>query len=417
MTTIPELSQTLQALLTDTANAVAKTSGFIQRQRQVTGAGFAQTLVLGGIAQPAATRRQQQQQAHQVGMELSVQGLEQRFTQPAVTFMQELLRIGLEQMVNSEQERVLLPSFSGVYITDCTRLDWVQGSMKLAVRWDLQQGHLQASLHELKQHDQKTDVIERALPTGSLHLGDLGFFKLARFQGWNTQGVYWLSRFKVGTTLFTAEGAPLLLGEVLESASEPLTMAVQVGTQQRVSAYLVAARLPDDAYAKRWARLKEQARLDQRPLSARQRALARWTLYLTNIPGLTFAQAHTLARTRWQIELLFKLWKSHGNILRSRTENPVRQQCEGYGKLLGMLVTHWLLLVSGWHHAALSVLDCFRVVQTQLPFLMRVFRLPDLWHFLFEWLCDDFAHLARLSKRRKAPLAFQLWDAFDHVLP
>ena len=417
MTTIADLSHTLQTLLTSTADAVAKSTGFIQRQRKVTGAGFAQTLVLGGIAQPTATRRQQHQQAHQVGMQVSVQGLEQRFSQPAVTFMQALLQIGLEQMVNSEQDRVLLPTFTGVYLTDCTRVDWVQGGLKLAVRWELQHGQLQASLHDLKQHDQKTDVIERALPTGSLHLGDLGFFKLARFQQWNAQGVYWLSRFKVGTTLFSVDGIPLALLEVLESATEPLTLAVQVGTQQRLSAYLVAARLPDDAYAKRLARLKEQARLDQRPLSARQRALGRWTLYLTNIPDLTFAQAYTLARTRWQIELLFKLWKSYGNLVRSRTENPVRQQCEGYGRLLGLLVTHWLLLVTGWHHAALSALDCFRVVQTQLPFLMRVFRQPDLWHYLFEWLHDDFAHLARLSKRRNAPLAFQLWDAFDYVLP
>ena len=96
MTTITELSQTLQALLTDTANAVAKTSGFIQRQRQVTGAGFAQTLVLGGLAQPDATRKQQQQAAVQVGMPISAQGLEQRFTAPAVEFMRALLEAGAD---------------------------------------------------------------------------------------------------------------------------------------------------------------------------------------------------------------------------------------------------------------------------------------------------------------------------------
>ena len=53
----------------------------------MTGAGFAQTLVLGGLAQPDATRKQQHQAAVQVGMPISAQGLEQRFNEAAVEFM------------------------------------------------------------------------------------------------------------------------------------------------------------------------------------------------------------------------------------------------------------------------------------------------------------------------------------------
>ena len=230
-----------------------KKTGFIQRQRQVTGAGFAQTLVLGGLAQPEATRKQQQQQASQVGMVVSVQGLEQRFTEPAVVFMRRLLEIGLEQMVSSEATRTLLPQFNGVYLTDCTRLVWAQAGVKMGVRWELQQGQIQASLSALKQNDQKTAVVEYAMPAGALHLGDLGFFKLKRFQTWNGQGVYWLTRFKVGTRLRTAEGETLDLLRLLETATAPVVMPVQVGVRAQVAAYLVAAPLPEAAYAKRQA--------------------------------------------------------------------------------------------------------------------------------------------------------------------
>jgi hypothetical protein len=58
-------------------------TGFIQRARKITGAGFAQTLVLGGLAQPAATRKQLHHSATQAGMAVSVQGLDQRFTAQA----------------------------------------------------------------------------------------------------------------------------------------------------------------------------------------------------------------------------------------------------------------------------------------------------------------------------------------------
>ncbi len=83
-------------------------------------------------------------------MVVSVQGLEQRFSEASVTFMRSLLEMGLEQMVNSQVEPTLLPQFNGVYITDCTRLVWGKTGVKMGVRWELQQGQLQAHLSELK---------------------------------------------------------------------------------------------------------------------------------------------------------------------------------------------------------------------------------------------------------------------------
>ncbi len=350
-------------------------------------------------------------------MSVSVQGLEQRFSEASVAFMRQLLEIGLEQMVSSEGQRTLLPQFNGVYITDCTRLVWAKAGVKMGVRWELQQGQLQASLSELKQNDQKTAVAEYAMRAGALHLGDLGFFKLERFQSWNQQGVYWLTRFKVGTHLQTAAGETLELLKLLENATGSIVLPVQVGVRAKLPAYLVAAPLPEEAYTKRQARLKEQARLDMHPLSERQAALAHWTIYLTNIPDLTFAQAHTLARTRWQIELLFKRWKSYGKVLLARSADPIRQQCEGYAKLLGVLVAHWMLLVSGWQPHRLGALDALRILRTHLPLLMRTFRQPVLWDCLFQWLQADLLRAPFPSKRRKVPLAFQLWFDFDYAFP
>ena len=47
MTTVTHWSKTLQELLTKTANDLARPTGFTQRESKVTGAVFAQTLVLG----------------------------------------------------------------------------------------------------------------------------------------------------------------------------------------------------------------------------------------------------------------------------------------------------------------------------------------------------------------------------------
>ena len=241
----------------------------------------------------------------------------------------------------------------------------------------------------------------------------LGFFKLQRFHTWSAQGVYWLTRYKIGTRLFTHDGHALDLNGLLRGDG-PISLSVRVGAGRHVVvAHLLAARLSGEALVKRMARLKEQARLDQPPLSQRQLDLVGWTLYLTNIPDLTFEQAHILARTRWQIELLFKLWKSHGQILISRSANPERQLFEGYAKLIAVIIAHWTLLVAGWQHDRLSPIDALRILRTHLSLLQRAFTYTSVFEEFFHWLQHDLVLAPRRARRRKTPLTFQLWDDFE----
>lgn len=92
MTKVPELSSQLQALTIITAEKLARSNGFTHRQLQIMGSSFAQTLVLGGLSTPQATRRQQTSGViHQV--------LEQRFTLQARDFMRVSLESGLMKLV------------------------------------------------------------------------------------------------------------------------------------------------------------------------------------------------------------------------------------------------------------------------------------------------------------------------------
>lgn len=417
MTTIAELCPIIQCLLTETANRLAEETGFIRRKRQVSGASFAQSTVLGWLNNPNATRKQLHHAAMQTGMDISLQGLDKRFTPEAVVFMRALLEEGLKLVLSSAHPKACFRSFEEVYLTDCSQTRVGDKEEKLAVRLGLKHGQMQLTLEAAHTHDQRTQVMTHTMSAGALHIADLGFFNLKRFQTWNEQGVYWLSRFKVGTWLYDQAGQPLdLLTTLSQPSQEQVTFPVQVGKRQRLGAYLVAQRVSDAVYQQRQAQFKELRRR-QHPVSALKETLAQWTIYLTSIPHLTFEQAHILARSRWQIELLFKLWKSHARLTHSRSANPLRQQCEFYAKLVAILIAHWLLLVSGWHHLHLSAVQALQVIRPHVFRLLRAFSCVARLNRILHDIQHDLGRSGYGSSRRLAPSASQLWLLFDASSP
>ena len=52
---------------------------------------------------------------------------------------------------------------------------------------------------------------------------------------------------------------------------------------------------------------------------------------------------------RWQIELLFKLWKSHNRRANhAESQSVAWRMAEFWAKLIGVILQHWLLLTMTW---------------------------------------------------------------------
>jgi len=86
--------------------------------------------------------------------------------------------------------------------------------------------------------------------------------------------------------------------------------------------------------------------------SKKSLSLCDFTLLITTAPEpmLNFDEALVLYAARWQIERLFKRWKSHAKLEVSRSNNPFRYLCEIYTKLLACLVQHWIILMGCWNY-------------------------------------------------------------------
>ena len=77
--------------------------------------------------------------------------------------------------------------------------------------------------------------------------------------------------------------------------------------------------------------------------SQRNQGLLQWSIFITNIPENRIGAEHiwTIYRARWQIELLFKLYKSHIKIEVTKGKtNSSRVLCELYAKLCAAMIFH-----------------------------------------------------------------------------
>ena len=117
-------------------------------------AGLVQTLVLGWLAEPAATRQQLTPMAARVGSTITPQALQQRFTAATAAGLEQVLAVAVTQVIQAEPVAIpLLRHFAAVLVQDSTTSTWPRSprasgpravrtlpapaGLKLQVRWDL----------------------------------------------------------------------------------------------------------------------------------------------------------------------------------------------------------------------------------------------------------------------------------------
>lgn len=163
--------------------------------------------------------------------------------------------------------------------------------------------------------------------------------------------------------------------------AKTLDVPVTVGARHHLPARLLVVRVPHAVAVERRRKLRAEARQQGRSVSPTAWRLARWTIGLTNVPAdlLTVREAQVVARARWQVELLFKLWKQHGLVDEWRTTNPDRILGEVFAKLIGVVLQHWLFVTAWWQYPDRSYVKAAQTIRASAGLLAaQLFRaLPD----------------------------------------
>ena len=440
LVSLSELAPKLQTLFTSDADQAAQDSRFIRRQRKLSGPAFAQALVFGWLENPNATVDELVVSLARCGVTLKPQSLEDRFTPTAAAFFRQLLLRALDKVLATASPTAvaLLRRFRGVFLLDSTLISLpavlaevlpgcggtdnaasCQASLKVTVRYELNEGRLEGlNLNPGRTADAVTALQQAPLPRGALRLADLGFFDLGVLHDYDQQGVYFISRPAPNLTLIDARGRKWKLARYLaRQRRDRVDVWVKAGAAQRLPCRLLAIRCPAEVAAQRCAKAKQEAQDHGRAISADRLEVCGWTVLLSNVPGwlLSLQEAWVLYRVRWQIELLFKLWKSDGQIDESRSEQPYRVLCEVYAKLLGMVVQHWLLLsCGGAAFSQKSQRKAARAVRKQVAAIATVLlRTTELVQTL-EVMARMVQAAGELRRRKGRPSTYQTLLDPDH---
>jgi Transposase DDE domain len=429
-TTIPQMARAMREVLTTTADAAAKATQFVQRTSPLGGATFSQTLVFGFLGNPQASREELAQTAAPLGVPITPQALDQRCTPAAAACLEQVLRAAITQVIAADPVAIpLLERFTAVAVQESatsglpdalaavwqgcggTTTSGTTAALKLQVRRELRTGQLEGPALQDGRASERAALLPTTLPAGALWLADLGDWSLDTLQTLDQHGVCWLSRLQGQTAVYDTTGqqrALLTLREAQPTAT--LALAVELGEASRRPARWLAGRGPPAVADERRRRLRAAARKQGRLVSARRLAWAAWTMLVTNVPveRLTVREALVLGRARWQIELLFKLWKSQGRVDESRSLKPWRILCEVYAKLLAMGVQHWLFLVSCWTYPHRSLTKAAQTVQKHAFYMASAFcRLTSLV-IAITTVKRCLAAGCRMNRRKKHPNTYQL---------
>ncbi|MBG9517514.1 transposase [Bacillus thuringiensis] len=309
---------------------------------------------------------------------ISPEGLNQRFNPAAVEFLQHLLAELLNQKLVSampisspytsifKRIRILdstafqLPDiFSTIYpgAGGCSHT----AGIKIQLEYDLLSGQfLHIHTGPGKQHDRTYgSLCAPTVTANDLCIRDLGYFHLKDLQHIHDTKAYYISRIKSNTRIYQKNPTPdyfqdgrIKKGtEYIQIDMEGVMNSLEPGQTYEISnAYVgMADKVPTRVIVHRLTREQQQKRLHDQAVrekkkgakySERSKRLSGINVYMTNTPMdiVPMGQVHDWYSLRWQIEIIFKTWKSFFRIHHCKKIKRERLECHLYGQLIAILL-------------------------------------------------------------------------------
>lgn len=336
---VKEISEKLSEVFqSDHLEILARDSKFIRRRSQKINATNFVQMVLHGALQPqdevklldnAAFLHQQDQ------LQITKQSLDERYSVRSVAYLKKILEQLLAIVLGSIPLAQLGSCIKYIQLLDstCFRLPdqlhpYYKGyhgsGAKLEWEYELLSGRF-VGIDLVGSSTQDLNFVEQHLdksPPGTLYLRDLGYFALPGFAKMMDQGAYLLSRFsskaklydektKGGRRVYKQINLASLIVDMERKGLAQKELWVYVG-KDKIRLRLLLFAMPEEQVKRRRKQVIDRAKSHGQQPKAITLAMCKVNAYVTNLSAeqLSIESVRTLYALRWQIELMFKIWKS-----------------------------------------------------------------------------------------------------------
>lgn len=350
----------------ETLEKLAKATGFIKRSTgQITAFSFVYIVSFGffGNGEIALSYLVFGLRSH-FNVNVTPQALSKRInSSSSVKFLRAILQkliavqlnIGLK---NSFSETFSM--FSGIYLQDSTQVTLNEelsedfkgaggGASTSALKLDFIYDIANLVVAKIKItsatiNDQtNTKEILTCIKSRSLIIRDLGYFTITVLQSIQNKAAYYISRLSISAHVYLNKDdeEPLDIPKYLEKlygeGKDSSKIKIYVGKTERFETRLVAEKVPLNVAEQRIKRFKKDRKKEA---SQHYTEWSGFSIFITNIPETMFSGKMIIAlyKIRWQIELVFKNFKSNVeiNILKGTSKNRINSLV--YGKLITIAV-------------------------------------------------------------------------------
>jgi hypothetical protein len=225
-----------------------------------------------------------------------------------------------------------------------------------------------------------------AVLKGDLTIRDLGYFALKYFIAAKKTGAFFLSKlhakikvYELNVNEFEDLDFRQLYKIMKKNHIERFDKEVYIGKEDKLPVRLIIELMPDEVFSTRMQKINRYNKKKGYQTSQDYSNRARFNLFISNIP-LDMINGEAVAKIykiRWQIELVFKIWKSIFGLDNITPMKYERLMCTLNARLLLVLI-NWetfmiqrglLLKKTG---KLLSIIKCFNTLKEKSTVLRHI---------------------------------------------